>query len=64
MLDFTSKVVKRIEQADGRMELAVLSCGHEVYGLKPEATTHVCGQCAKWYGVALDTPSPEAPRAG
>lgn len=47
MKDFKRKVVKRIEQADGRMELAVLVCGHGVYSLKPDATDHLCGQCAK-----------------
>ena len=47
MKDFKRKVVKRIEQADGRMGLAVLVCGHGVYSLKPEATDHLCGQCAK-----------------
>ena len=47
MKDFKRKVVKRIVQADGRMELAVLVCGHDVYGLKPDATGHLCGQCAK-----------------
>jgi len=39
------KVAKRIEQADGHMVLAVLECGHELYGLRSNATDHVCIQC-------------------
>lgn len=47
MIDFKRKVAKSIKQADGRMVLSVLACGHEVYGLKPDATDHLCGQCAR-----------------
>ena len=44
---FKRKVAHRIEQASGRMVLAVLECGHAVYGLKPDDTEHWCVLCAK-----------------
>lgn len=43
---FVREVAHRIEQADGRMVLSVLRCGHGLYGLKLEDTEHWCVQCA------------------